>query len=173
MDFSRRAFLKMTLSMGMNFSVHPGFSANQSMSQSTDSTKLIGKPTQGGASNVYRSMNGTPEQNLRKVIELMGGVEKIIGSDDVVMIKPNVMWWNQGGPNLCALKTFVDIIMSRPGGFHGEVLIAENCHRGPSPWAHISSGWAHDFERNSDIPQVNHVNDLCKILKNKDRKSVV
>ena len=106
----------MTLAMGMSFSAHPGFSGNHPINQSTDSTKLIGKPTQDGGSIVYRSINGTPEQNLRKVVELMGGIEKIIGSNDVVLIKPNVMWWNQGAPNLCALKTFVDMIMSRPGG---------------------------------------------------------
>jgi len=35
-------------------------------------------------------MNGSPSENLTKVFELMGGVEKIIGSGDVVMIKPNV-----------------------------------------------------------------------------------
>lgn len=49
---------------------------------------------------IYRAVNGTPEQNLKKVIELMGGIERIIGSDDVVLIKPNVQWWNQGAPNL-------------------------------------------------------------------------
>jgi hypothetical protein len=167
MNFNRRAFLKMTLAMGVNLSVPPGFSANRSMNQSTDSTKLFGKPTQDGTSIVYRSINGTPEQNLRKVIELIGSIEKIIGSDDVILIKPNVMWWNQGAPNLSALKTFVDLVMNCPGGFRGEVVIAENCHRGPSPWAHISSGWAHDFERNSGITNVSNYNELSRILKDK------
>ena len=37
-------------------------------------------------------MNGTPAENLAKVIELVGGIEKIVGSDDVVLIKPNVQW---------------------------------------------------------------------------------
>ena len=82
---------------------------------------------------IYRSMNGSPSENLTKVVELMGGIKKIIGSDDVILIKPNVQWWNQGAPNLAALKTFVDLIMERPGGFRGEVVIAENCHRGSSP----------------------------------------
>ena len=141
MDFNRRAFLETTLAMGIGFSVTTGFSANQSMNKSTDTTKLIGRPTKDGASIVYRSVNGNLEQNLRKVIELIGGIEKIIGSDDVVLTKPNVQWWNQGAPNLAALKAFVDLIMERPGGFKGEVVLAENCHRGASPWTSIDSGW--------------------------------
>lgn len=165
MDFNRRAFLKMTLAMGLSFSVHSELSANQQINQSTDSTKLIGKPTQDGTSIVYRSINGTPEQNLRKVIELTGGIEKIIGSEDVVLIKPNIQWWNHGAPNLAALKTFVDLIMERPGGFQGEVVLAENCHRGSCPWNSTGSGWAHNFERNSDLTNISNLNELSRILK--------
>jgi hypothetical protein len=138
----------------------------------TTSLKVSGsqtqrKESQNSLETIYRAVNGTPADNLTKVIELMGRIEKIIGSDDVVLIKPNVRWWNQGAPNLMALKTFVDLIVERPGGFKGEVVLFENCHQGPSPWTSIGSGWAHEFERNSDIPKINHVNDLCKILKNK------
>ena len=114
---------------------------------------------------VYRALNGGPADNLRKVIDLIGGIEVIIGVDDVVVIKPNVQWWNQGAPNLLALKTFVDLIMDRPGGFNGEVVIAENCHRGSSPWDSTSSGWAHPFTRNSDLENVNNFVDLCDHLK--------
>ena len=84
-------------------------------------------------STVYRAVNGHPSENLSKVVELMGGIGTFIGPDDVVVIKPNVQWWNQGVPNLSALNSFVDSIMNRQGGFHGEVVLAENCHRGASP----------------------------------------
>jgi uncharacterized protein (DUF362 family) len=30
--------------------------------------------------------------NLAKVIEMMGGIENLIGPDDVVVIKPNLQW---------------------------------------------------------------------------------
>jgi len=113
---------------------------------------------------LYRAINGSPESNVIKVVELMGGIEKIIGYYDVVIIKPNVQWWNQGAPNLLALKTFVDLIMNRPGGgFDGEVIIAENCHRGKAPWN--SPGWIHIFLRNSDIPGIKNFNQLCSCLK--------
>ncbi len=100
-----------------------------------------------------------------RVMELMGEPAKSIGPYDVVVIKPNVQWWNQGAPNLLALKTFVDIIFERAGGFHGEVVLAENCHRGSSPWASTDSGWAARFDWNSDIPRANNMIDLCGLLK--------
>ena len=120
---------------------------------------------------VYRALNGGPAVNLQKVIDLIGGIEGIIGADDIVVIKPNVQWWNQGAPNLAALKTFVDLIMDRPGGFKGEVVVAENCHRGPTPWDSTSSGWAQPFEINSDLKGVNNFIDLCDHLKKRyDRR---
>ncbi len=81
----------------------------------------------------------------------MGGIRTLIGEHDVVVIKPNVQWWNQGAPNMLALKTLVDLIMERPGGFKGEVVIAENCHRGKTPWN--SAGWSDNFERNGIFPE--------------------
>jgi hypothetical protein len=133
--------------------------------------EAFGKPVQTKAvtldpkSTVYRAINGKPDENLIKVIDLMGGIEKIVASDDIVLIKPNLQWWNQGAPNLLALKTFVDLIMERPGGFKGEVVIAENCHRGARPWQSTSTGWASPFEWNADLPGVSHYNDLCAKLK--------
>jgi len=114
---------------------------------------------------LFRSVNGTPQENIVKVVEIMGGMKNIIGSDDLVVIKPNVQWWNQGVPNLAALKVFVEMIMERPGGFRGEVVIAENCHRGNTPWASENSGWARRFERNSDISQVSNMKELTDHLK--------
>jgi hypothetical protein len=114
---------------------------------------------------VYRAVNGTPAENLEKVVELTGGIEKLIGPEDVVVIKPNVQWWNQGAPNLSALKVFVDMIMSRPGGFKGEVIVAENCHRGPRPWESGNSGWAQRFEWNADLPGIANMNGLSGELK--------
>ena len=47
-------------------------------------------------STVYRAVNGHPSENLSKVVELMGGIERFIGPDDVVVIKPNVKCWARG-----------------------------------------------------------------------------
>jgi hypothetical protein len=119
-------------------------------------------------STVYRSVNGKPDENLTKVIDLMGGIEKIIGADDVVVLKPNVQWWNQGAPNLAALDAFVDLIMHRSGGFKGEVILGENCHRGSQPWT--SAGWVNRFERNADLPGIGSFNGLGERLKTRHGK---
>lgn len=122
---------------------------------------LQGKPS----STIYRALNGSPDRNVAKVIEIMGGLEKFIEPDTVVLVKPNGQWWNQGGPNLLALRALVDFIMNRPGGFTGEVVVADNCHRGLTPWTSLHSGWLPSFERNSDVPQVDNMNQLCGHLK--------
>ena len=122
--------------------------------------------------SIYRSINGTPQENMSKVIDLMGAINKIIGMHDVVVIKPNVQWWNQGAPNIAAIDTFITMIIDRPGGFQGEVVLAENNHRGAQPWN--NAGWSKSFERNSDLPSILNYNHLAERLKKKygDRFSV-
>lgn len=168
--WSRRDFLKITAAMGMSFFTHSGFGFDQptnQIDQPTNSTGLTSKPFGNEPATVYRAVNGSPATNLTKVMDLMGGINKVIGSDDVVLIKPNVQWWNQGAPNLSAVSTFVDLIMNRPGGFDGEVVLMENCHRGPSPWNSLGSGWVPQFERNSDLRDLSNFNGLCSHLKRK------
>jgi hypothetical protein len=122
-------------------------------------------PPEKPACTLYRVCNGTPEKAMFKLVDLMGGIGSLFGTEDVIVIKPNVQWWNQGAPNLCALKTFVDLILDLRGGFHGEVIIAENCHRGPQPWT--AAGWSRPFERNADIPGIATMNGLVNHLKKK------
>ena len=150
---SRRDFLGGLILIGGVLSVEKGLLAP------------VSRQTGKGGQVLYRAVNGPPEQNLEKVVELMGGIEKIIGEDDVVMVKPNAQWWNQGAPNLAALKRFVNLVMERPGGFRGEVVLAENCHRGSSPWTSTGSAWAHDSEWNGDLEGVRNLNDLSRSLR--------
>ena len=152
----RRDFLKGILKAAVWLSVSP--STVRSMPQGP---RLHKNPS----STIYRAVNGSPDRNVGKVVEMMGGMERLIESDAVVLIKPNVQWWNQGAPNLSALKALVDLIMNRPGGFKGEVVVAENCHRGLTPWKSLASGWARSFERNSDVPDVSNMSELCTHLK--------
>ena len=121
---------------------------------------------------IYRCLNGKPAENMSKVIDLMGGIDKIISMHDVVVIKPNVQWWNQGAPNIAAVDALVSMIVNRPGGFHGEVVLAENNHRLDKPWER--AGWSTSFVRNSDLHGVSNYNQLVDCLKKKfaDRFSV-
>jgi hypothetical protein len=156
---SRRNFLKKLIILGGMITIRSEAGA----------AVPVRKPLKEPLCTLFRSVNGSPEDNLRKVIELAGGIEGIVGHDDVVIIKPNVQWWNQGAPNLSALKTFVELIMERRGGFRGEVIIAENCHRGQYPSTSMGAGWALSFERNADIAGVNNMNELSALLKRKYR----
>ena len=124
---------------------------------------------------LYRAVNGTPAENMRHVLTAGRCLETTIAKDDVVVIKPNVQWWNQGVPNLRACAALVESIMTRPGGFTGEVVLAENCHRGDRPGIAGTSGWTVPFTRNSDMQTVSTYAELCRVLKNryKDRFSVV
>ena len=114
---------------------------------------------------VYRAINGSPSENVSRIFEMMGGIQTIIDKEDVVIVKPNVQWWNQSAPNLEAVETLVDLIMNRAGGFQGEVVLAENVHRGNMPWDSSFSGWNRYFDRNGGSANVNHYNDLCRLLK--------
>ena len=97
-----------------------------------------------GESYVYIVRNGTPGQNMRKIRELLGGVETIIGPRDIVLLKPNAQWWNQGTTNTDAMKAFIEMVLEMPG-YQGEIIIAEN-HHFPEP---NSRGWTTN-ERNGE-----------------------
>ena len=119
--------------------------------------------TPGNAATVYRAVNGSPGDNLEKVLALMGGVEALFGDEDIVILKPNLQWYNQGAPNIAAVDRLATLIMERPGGFRGQVVLAENIHRGAKPWER--AGWAVPFARNADLPGVLNYNELSSGLK--------
>ena len=80
---------------------------------------------QDGYSYVYMASGSTPEQNMKKTIELLGGIEKIISENDIVLLKPNAQWWNQGMTNTDAMKAFMQMVLDIPG-FGGEIIVADN-----------------------------------------------
>jgi hypothetical protein len=126
----------------------------------------------GAGAAVFRAVNGSPGENLEKVLELMGGPGALFGEEDVVILKPNLQWYNQGATNIAAMARLVTLIMERPGGFRGEVVLAENTHRGARPWLH--TGWAVPFVRNADLPGIRTYNELAAALRSRhgDRFSV-
>jgi len=76
---------------------------------------------------VFVAKNGTPAQNIDKVIEMrFGGIDRFIGADDVVVINPNGQWSNQGASNCECCMALIDSILARPGGFDGEIVFCEN-----------------------------------------------
>jgi len=98
-----------------------------------------------GYSHIYYAQGKSPELNMQILLASMGGIEKFIGADDIVIVKPNAQWWNQGTTNTNALKAFIGAIVHQPG-FRGEVIVAEN-HQYDEP---NSRGWTTEL-RNGDF----------------------
>ncbi len=83
--------------------------------------------------NIYVAKNGTPSENVQKAIDMrFGGIENFIGYDDIVLINPNGQWDNQGATNCACIMGLIDYILNRPGGFDGEIIVAENTQFQPN-----------------------------------------
>jgi hypothetical protein len=79
---------------------------------------------------VYKVMNGTDcFQNIAKLWELLGGPAAYINPTDVVVIKGNAQWPNQGYTHTGCIKAVIDAILAIPG-FSGEILICDNIQGG-------------------------------------------
>jgi len=134
MELIRRYFLKISILTGLAFLAFPwlrGKSAQGMGTREGEKTRVVSnnKIPLGvdgdGFSRVYLARNGSAEQNMNKVIEQMGGIQRFINPGDIVVLKPNAQWWNQGMTNTDAMKGFIDLVLAIPG-FSGEIILAEN-----------------------------------------------
>jgi len=89
----------------------------------------------------YVARNGTPITNVEQVIALAGGIQRFVDHDDVVVLKPNGQWPNQGYTHTQSIKALIDVILSRPGGFGGEIILIEHVHRDPTTAMNGSYCW--------------------------------
>ena len=87
-----------------------------------------------GLTRVYRVKNGDCFQNTAKLWEMLGGPSRYIGSNDVVVIKGNAQWPNQGYTHTGCIKGVIDQILAMPG-FSGEILICDNVQTNVAPGA--------------------------------------
>ena len=91
--------------------------------------------------HVYVAHNGTPVTNMQNVIALAGGIQQFVDYDDAVVLKPNGQWPNQGYTHTLCMKALIDVILNRPGGFAGEIVITEHVHRSPTDTLSGSYCW--------------------------------
>ncbi|HVH43461.1 MAG TPA: hypothetical protein VM925_14000 [Labilithrix sp.] len=110
-------------------------------------------------SKVYVGKNGTPAANVDAVFSKLGGIDKIVGTDDVVIIKVSAQWWNQGMTNVAAVKRVIEHVLDRPG-FKGEVIVFENTHFRLADGSGLSRAWIRASERNVDVPGWTKLGDL-------------
>lgn len=78
-------------------------------------------------SRVALARTGTPERNAAAVLDAWGGIESLVGQEDIVVLKPNAQWYAQGMTNTDVLAAFIRAILDRPG-FRGEIIVADNHH---------------------------------------------
>ncbi|APF18774.1 hypothetical protein Calab_3146 [Caldithrix abyssi DSM 13497] len=86
--------------------------------------------------DIYVVQKGPAAELTERLIELLGGIDRLVGSEDVVLLKVNSQWWAQGMTNTDVLLAFIRKIVERPN-FKGEVIIADN-HQSKTP---NSRGW--------------------------------
>lgn len=136
MLFARRVILKIFLLTGAIVAIFPFFRKKNNVAEEVHETSTADQAQprnfsiplgadDDGLSRVYLARNGTPQQNIAKTIELVGGIESLISPNDIVVLKPNAQWWSQGMTNTDAMQGFIDMVLAIPG-FTGEVIIAEN-----------------------------------------------
>lgn len=127
----RRSFMKkLGLGAGSLLAMAIGFGIRQSefrFSSSLNPAQKSRKQNSNSISEIYMSRNSTPEQNIARVIKAMGGIHRVVGLNDIVVLKPNAQWRGHGGTNTNTLKGFIELILAQPN-FKGEIIIAENHH---------------------------------------------
>jgi len=152
---NRREFIK-RISAGAAFLSFP-YRIKKSRAQSGNSSDLA---------HVFVSKNGTVEQNVEKVLNMMGGIESFVSPDDIVILKPNCQWYNQGTTNITAMKKLIEMILDIPG-FNGEVIVAEN-HQKSTPY---SRGWTKNNVINGD-PEANNMGQLIELFRTRGYSNV-
>jgi hypothetical protein len=95
---------------------------------------------------------------VQSAVALAGGIQTFIGHDDAVVLKPNGQWPLQGYTHTQALKALIDVILNRPGGFAGEIIIAEHIHRDPVTALGGSFCWnmSSGYNRTNNWPDMNY-----------------
>jgi hypothetical protein len=76
-------------------------------------------------SDVILVKNGGWAANMGKLLEMLGGITRYVAPSDVVVIKANAQWPNQGYTHTGCIKALIDAVLAIPG-FSGEVLICDN-----------------------------------------------
>lgn len=166
---SRRVFIKVSilitfLLLKKKISIAKEFDKKiegKTSSQKNDAVQNLGID-KDGKSKVYISRGLEPEENVKKAVELFGGIDKIVDKNDIIIIKPNAQWWNQGTTNTNNIKGFIELVLSS-NDFKGEIIIAENHHYKKAN----SRGWTTD-QKNGDF----NLNQLVQYFNNKGIKNV-
>lgn len=158
--FSRRNFIKAAGKGAGLLAVAPALWRDNSITNLTN--QLI-------KFHIYIAKDYGPGKNIEMIIDMMGGINNLIDTDDIVIIKTNAQHFNQGSPNLAAIKRYIELVIEMPN-FKGEIIVADNNHSNKWPWLH--GAWHNTFEINSDVPDVHNLNDLINLFQHQGYNNV-
>ncbi|MDR2102830.1 MAG: DUF362 domain-containing protein [Treponema sp.] len=91
----------------------------------------------------------------------------LIGNEDVVLIKINSQWDERGGTNTDLLKGLIEYILNHPGGFTGEIIIADN---GQSMFGSRRSGGSLDWENTNSRDKTQSAQDVADYFDRQGRR---
>jgi hypothetical protein len=114
---------------------------------------------------------GTPEANIDQVLD-RAGLDRVIGDDDVVIIKVAAQWWNQGMTNVAGARRVIERVLARPG-FRGEVVVVENTHFRLRDGSGLARAFTRPSERNVDVPGWSSLGDLAAAYRDHPRVSFI
>ena len=68
-----------------------------------------------------------PDMNriTNELLDSLGGIQALVGKEDIVIIKPNSQQWHQGATNTDVMAAFIQSVLDIPG-FIGEIIVADN-----------------------------------------------
>jgi hypothetical protein len=101
---------------------------------------------------LYVARGESPSANVDSVLGKLGGIQKVVGETDVVLVKVSAQWWNQGMTNVAAVNRLIEHVLERPGGFKGEIIVFENVHFLLPSGSPLSRAWTFPSARNVDLP---------------------
>jgi len=108
---------------------------------------------------IFLGRGGSPAANVDTVLDKLGGIQTVVGPDDLVIIKVSAQWWNQGMTNVAAVRRVIEQVLERPG-FRGEVIVFENTHFRLADGSGLARAWTRPSERNVDVPGWTKLGDL-------------
>lgn len=139
-------------------------SAATQFSEFTATPPLLAHDPVRDKTTVSVARGGSPSANVDSVLDKIGGIKKVVGVDDVVIIKVSAQWWNQGMTNVAAVKRVIEQILELPG-FKGEVIVFENTHFRMADGSGLSRAWVKPSERNVDVDGWKSLGDLIPYFK--------
>jgi hypothetical protein len=87
--------------------------------------------------------------------------KQLINADDVIIIKINSQWAERGGTNTDLLKNLIQYLIDFPGGWHGEVIIADN---GQSMFGSARSGGNLDWDSTNAADRKQSAQDVADVF---------